>query len=616
VISQTAGLISGPIKLSANADVLNISGGTVNGSIIGQGSSDTVNLSGGTVVLVATNNVGMVTMTGGTLNIGDASHTGTTLTLTGGTPLDVIGGTLSGHGTLIGGATIEAGGTLRPGGSIGTLTINGNLAFSAGSTYAIELSPTQHSQTNVTCNVMINGGSVVLAPQQGLYNKTTVKILTSTGVLSGTFAPTLTFSGAVTLSGATLSYDSHDVFLSYLAALLAAPANASLNVQKVTHTLDSFLSAGVALPSGLQNLAVLSGNALNNAVNQLGGQTQGSFAPVAFNAGDMFLKILLDPYIEGRSGIGRAGTVLSYAPEQPAAPTADAFSALALGPRAFFEPRMSFWASAYGGDGRISGNATTGVANTASQIYGLATGLDYRISSDTLIGLALGGGGTAWQLGQGLGSGHSGMFQSGAYGTTHFGPAYVSGALAYSLQEVTTNRNVTLAGFDSLQGDFAANVLSTRLEGGYRLSYGMVAVTPYAALQNQELLTPSFSEFAASGASQFALSYTSRTFSATRTELGAWFDSDALMDKGLKLYGRLAWAHDFDNEGAATAFFQSLPGSNFLVNSSKPARDGALTTVGFEYKLADGWSVLAKFDGEFSPTTAIFAGTGTIRKVW
>jgi hypothetical protein len=39
-------------------------------------------------------------------------------------------------------------------------------------------------------------------------------------------------------------------------------------------------------------------------------------------------------------------------------------------------------------------------------------------------------------------------------------------------------------------------------------------------------------------------------------------------------------------------------------------------TAGFEYKPADGWSLLGKFDGEYSRTTAIFAGTGTIKKVW
>jgi uncharacterized protein with beta-barrel porin domain len=145
-------------------------------------------------------------------------------------------------------------------------------------------------------------------------------------------------------------------------------------------------------------------------------------------------------------------------------------------------------------------------------------------------------------------------------------------------------------------------------------------VTPYGALQAQEMFLPASSEFATAGSSQFALIYASRIFTATRTELGAWFDSDSLANgwaqKGLTLYSRLAWAHDFDNEGISTAFFQSLPGASFVINSAKPVRDGALVTAGFEYKLQDGWSVLGKFDGEFSSTTAIFAGTGTLRKVW
>jgi outer membrane autotransporter protein len=161
--------------------------------------------------------------------------------------------------------------------------------------------------------------------------------------------------------------------------------------------------------------------------------------------------------------------------------------------------------------------------------------------------------------------------------------------------------------------------LSGRIESGYRLPYGLVAITPYGAVQTQAMFLPSYGEYAQAGSSaQFALNYASQTATTTRTELGAWFDSDALLPtaQNIKLYSRLAWAHDFDNEGISTTFFQSLPGSSFLVNSVKPARDGALTTVGFEYRLADGWSLLGKFDGEFSATTAIFAGSGTIRYLW
>jgi hypothetical protein len=54
---------------------------------------------------------------------------------------------------------------------------------------------------------------------------------------------------------------------------------------------------------------------------------------------------------------------------------------------------------------------------------------------------------------------------------------------------------------------------------------------------------PAYTEFATAGASQFALSYARRTFTDTRTELGAWFDSNSLASgwgqKGLTLYPRV-----------------------------------------------------------------------------
>ncbi|QXX76265.1 autotransporter outer membrane beta-barrel domain-containing protein [Methylovirgula sp. HY1] len=193
---------------------------------------------------------------------------------------------------------------------------------------------------------------------------------------------------------------------------------------------------------------------------------------------------------------------------------------------------------------------------------------------------------------------------------------------------MTTTRSVSLAGLDTLNANFGANVISSRLEAGYRLPNGLLpftalplggfGVTPYAALEAQAMVLPAFSEWAGPGSSaQFALNYTSKTYTTTRTELGAWFTYDLpLAGQALKLYSRLAYAHDFNNEGIATAFFQQLPGGSFLINSAKPAANDALVTAGLEYKLIDGWSVLGKFDGEFSSTTEIFAGTGVIQKVW
>ena len=53
-----------------------------------------------------------------------------------------------------------------------------------------------------------------------------------------------------------------------------------------------------------------------------------------------------------------------------------------------------------------------------------------------------------------------------------------------------------------------------------------------------------------------------------------------------------------------------------MVNGAVPARDGALVTGGARVSLANGWSLLAKFDGEFSSTTSIYSGSGMVKKSW
>ena len=73
-----------------------------------------------------------------------------------------------------------------------------------------------------------------------------------------------------------------------------------------------------------------------------------------------------------------------------------------------------------------------------------------------------------FQRRNGFGSGRSDLFQAGAFIRHNVGPAYLSGALAYGWQDVTTDRTVTVAGVDQLRAQFNANAFSGRVEGGYR----------------------------------------------------------------------------------------------------------------------------------------------------
>lgn len=112
------------------------------------------------------------------------------------------------------------------------------------------------------------------------------------------------------MAPASLSYDSNDAYLTSptYAVVLALAPNASFNAQNVANALNTSILSGATIPAGFQNLANLSGNVLNTAVNQLGGQPGGSFVPTGFLAGDMFLNMVLDPFVDGRDGgFGAAG---------------------------------------------------------------------------------------------------------------------------------------------------------------------------------------------------------------------------------------------------------------------------------------------------------------------
>lgn len=243
--------------------------------------------------------------------------------------------------------------------------------------------------------------------------------------------------------------------------------------------------------------------------------------------------------------------------------------------------------------------------------------MTYHVIPGTDYGFALAGGGTNWNLTQNLGSGRSDSFQTGVYGTTHFGPAYLSGALAFANHWFTTNR---IAVGDNLTAKFQGQSYAARGEAGYRYAVPVtgtiVGVTPYAALQVQEFHTPSYSETDLSGGG-FGLSYNAANATDTRGELGTRFDNLTVWNgMPLVLRGRVAWAHDWVSTPALGAVFEALPGSNFTVNGAAPPKNSALTTAGAELHLSANWTAMAKFDGEFGTGSRTYAGTGTLKYLW
>ncbi|MBR1221278.1 autotransporter domain-containing protein [Bradyrhizobium sp. U87765 SZCCT0131] len=554
----------------------------------------------------------------GTLNGGLTSTAGTfnnAGTISGNTVIS--GGAFFGTGS-VGTLSIGSGAAFAPGnGTPGTsMAVTGSLAFSPGAFYQVAINPQTASFVTVTGAATLGGASVQAFFSAGSYVSKQYTIVNAAGGISGTFnalANTNLPSGFTS----SLSYDGTHAYLDLALNFTppAAPANNGLTVNQrnVGNALvNSFNTVG-AIP-------IVFGALTPSGLTQVSGELATGTQQATFRAMDLFLGVLTDPSTGRGDGVDGVTSPAGYADEATVAGrTGDAFAMFTKAAPAIFAPRWRVWAAGYGGAQSTSGNAVLGSNDTTSSVAGTAVGADYLISPDTLAGFALAGGGTSFNVNT-LGSGRSDLFQAGAFVRHTMGAAYITGALAYGWQDITTNRTVTLAGVDQLRARFTANAYAGRIESGYRVVapvVGGIGVTPYAAVQVTAFDLPEYAEQAISGASTFALSNASKSVTDTRTELGLRTDKSFAMQDGiLTLRSRVAWAHDFNPDRAIAAAFQALPGASFVVNGAAQAADAALTTASAEMKWSNGWSAAATFEGEFSSVTRSYAGKGMVRYSW
>jgi uncharacterized protein with beta-barrel porin domain len=543
---------------------------------------------------------------------------------------NVLGGTLSVNGIINGLVTVNAGGTLggtgtidnifvnggvlAPGNSIGTLNVAGSLTFTAASSYMVEISGTSSDLTRVTGVATLGGATVVVIPSGTVAKQYT--ILTANGGVPDTFNPAV--SGVSSNLHPTLSYDANNVYLNFA---LNYGGGLNVNQQNVANALTNFFNTTGGIPVGFASLSPA-------GLTQVSGELATGSQQATFDAMNLFLSLISDPFVAGRNGGigGDAGAIpfaeesaLGYAAKKRGA-TRDAFAKFLtkadIAGNNLFDQRWSVWGSAYGGGGNTSGNAALGSNDATARAFGFAVGADYRLSRDTLAGFALAGGGTNFSV-SGFGSGRSDLFQAGAFIRHNIGNAYVTAAAAYGWQDVTTERTVTAAGFERLRAQFNANAFSGRIEGGTRYTTPWMGITPYAAGQFTTYSLPAYAEQVLAGAGTFALNYAAKDVTASRSELGVRTDKSFAVSNGiLTLRGRAAWAHDFNTDRNVTALFQTLPGAAFVVNGAAQAHDSALVTAAAEMKWLSGWSAAAIFEGQFSNVTNSYAGKGVVRYAW
>jgi uncharacterized protein with beta-barrel porin domain len=652
---QTAGSTNGG---TINTGTINASGGAFDAvannaagifNVTGTVTSNSTFTNNGTAQLAVTggNYTGITTLTNNSTNATGISISGGE-TLSANSLVNAVGATINNLGTITTNSTIDngaitgayamAGGTLSGTGSVQNLALNGgtfapgngtpgsmmnvttSLSFQSAATFMVQINPTTASLANVTGTATLGGATVAANFAAGSYVSKQYTIVQATGTVSGMFNPTVANTNLPSNFHTTLSYDTHDAFLN-LTLTFAVPGGLNGNQQNVGNALTNFLNSTGSIP-------MVFGSLTPGGLTQISGETATGSQQTTFNAMNQFMGVMTDPFIAGRGDpVSAGGSPNAYASEGDASAytsdgrkRSDAYAMFTKAPLAqSYDPRWSVWAAGFGGSQNTDGNTAAGSNNTTSSIAGTAVGADYRFSPFTIAGFALAGGGTSFSVANG-GSGRSDLFQAGAFIRHDAGAAYITGALAYGWQDITTNRTVTVAGTDMLHAEFNANAFSGRVESGYRFVapwVGGIGITPYAAAQFTTFDLPAYAEQAIAGSSTFALAYGAKSVTDPRSELGFRTDKSFAMPDGiLTLRGRVAWAHDYDTDRAIGATFQSLPGASFVVNGAAQASDSALVTASVEKKWLNGWSAAITFEGEFSNVTNSYAGKGVVRYTW
>jgi len=551
---------------------------------------------------------GTLTLSGANTYTGPTLVNGGILNVTGSLVSAVTvnsGGMLTGNGT-IGGLDVGSGGAVAPGNSIGTLRVAGDVSFEQGSVYQVKADAAGKSaMISATGAASIDGGTVQVLAQSGTYaRQTRYTILTASGGVDGQFTDVTSNLAFLT---PLLSYDPNNVFLTLIRNdITFASVAQTPNQRAVAAALDS----SPPLKPLVQAVANLTLAGTLQAFDALSGEVHGSVQTTIIEDSRYIRQALLGRLRQasyaGDAGafaaLGSGGPILAYA--DPAAggglayrgadrPAQAVDQLLGAAPQS---PDLTFWAQGVGAWGRI--NSDGNAADVSRNLGGIFTGFDGRFG-EWRAGLAGGYTNASTTVSARASSANIDSAYFAGYGGTSFGPLNFRSGAALAWHTIGTSRSIAFPGF-SEQASARYSAISGQVFGevGYGMSFGSIAVEPFAGLAWVFLNTESFNETGGVG----ALGASSTQNDVNYSTLGARWASNYLMSNGMMFMPRasLAWQHAFGTVTPSALLTFQNTGVPFGILGAPIARDAALVEAGGDLQLGPQTKVGVAYFGQLA----------------
>jgi autotransporter-associated beta strand protein len=577
-IGGTSGSISGAISNNGTLLFNRSDAYTVGANISGPG---TVSVIGGGTASFAGSYGGQIGVLDATVRLNGASLGNASVTL-------YALGALGGNGS-VGSVNAGYGSAVSPGNSLGTITVNGDVTFEAGSVFAVETEAAGGADLlSSTGQVTIASGTQLqVKAEQGSYAPSTTYTILSAQNISGRFDHVLLTNFA--FLDAAFSYSATDLTLT----LLRNGVSFTELAATINHKAVAYSTASLPDTSDIKTAVTgLSAEGARDAFEQLSGESQGSVSG----------QIVTDSAKVSQTAVKRL--------------TRESFNQrFEGGDFSFTGARV--WGEALGSFGKVRSSGTT--SGFSRSTGGLMAGLEAKPSDNAMAGVFAGYTGS-YLDGKELSSTasvsayHAGIYGSYDFDATSWGALALRGGASYSWQDVSTRRNVS---FSSISQQLKADYDVSQVQGFGEVAYGHMFsgvmqgafVEGYTALAVVHQDGARFSETGGSA----ALTVRGDTLDTAFTTVGVRGEvQTGLMGLPARVTGELAWRHAFGDLDASQTMV--LAGGNpFAIQGRAVDENTFVLGTGLGVTVTEKVDLSLAYQAELAERAADHSVNGKIR---